>query len=209
MDYVSVASAHTSKLKPKRPKLVINAQCTNYKPVQKVEAFDLKESDFATEILPWLWLGSAKDAFNYDTLKRKNIKYILNATKEVDSPEAEAKGFQYLKLHLEDNSDVPIGEHFDSTHEFIERARKHEQGVLVHCRRGISRSATIVIAYVMKFREVTFENAFEFVKQRRDIINPNLGFVLALESLSSESSSDDEEQCCNERRRQGVLMIAC
>jgi len=46
----------------------------------------------------------------------------------------------------------------------------------VHCAAGVSRSASIVIAYLMKINHWTFENAYSFVKSKRKIIDPNFGF---------------------------------
>jgi len=48
--------------------------------------------------------------------------------------------------------------------------------VLVHCTLGASRSATIVIAFLMFSRKWTVETAFHFLKERRPVINPNKGF---------------------------------
>eukprot|EP00668_Euglena_longa_P043523 GGOE01057944.1.p2 GENE.GGOE01057944.1~~GGOE01057944.1.p2 ORF type:complete len:149 (-),score=25.88 GGOE01057944.1:524-970(-) len=138
----------------------------------------------------------------------RGVEYILNVGKEVDTPEAEEKGFHYLKLDLEDNADTPIGEYFQQTYMFIEEARAQSHKVLVHCRRGISRSATIVIAYVMRHNQKTFDEAFDYVKRKRDIINPNLGFVLALESISPKDpflESPGEEEAYLERTLDLVL----
>lgn len=49
--------------------------------------------------------------------------------------------------------------------------------VLVHCQAGISRSATICLAYLIWSRRVRLEEAFDFVKERRGVISPNLGFM--------------------------------
>lgn len=144
---------------------------------------------FATEIFPWLYLGNARDAADFPALVERDIKYILNISKE-DSPggSPETNGYRYMKLSLDDNSEVPIGDYFEVSHQFIEDARKNNSKVLVHCRKGVSRSATIVIAYVMKHKYQGFEDAFDYVKKKRSIINPNLGFVLALEALESLQS---------------------
>jgi predicted protein tyrosine phosphatase len=193
----------------KRPTLCLkSAQCSHHRPVRRIghcELLDVAPREgFATEILPWLYLGDAQDAVNHDALRQKGICFILNATKEVDTPEAEEEGFQYLKLDLEDHADEPIAEHFERAFAFIELARRRSAAVLVHCRRGISRSATLVIAYVMRYSRKTFEEAFDFVKQRREIINPNLGFVLALESFNARRAVSDpppaEERDCYVQR---------
>ena len=52
--------------------------------------------------------------------------------------------------------------------------------VLVNCMAGISRSATIVIAYLMTKQNLTFQEAFNFVKSKRSIINPNESFITQL-----------------------------
>lgn len=49
--------------------------------------------------------------------------------------------------------------------------------VLVHCQAGISRSATICLAYLMHTQRVKLDEAFNFVKQRRQVISPNLAFM--------------------------------
>ena len=49
--------------------------------------------------------------------------------------------------------------------------------ILVHCQAGISRSATICLAYLIHARRVRLDEAFDFVKRRRQVISPNLAFM--------------------------------
>eukprot|EP01012_Entosiphon_sulcatum_P037779 TRINITY_DN4866_c0_g2_i1.p1 TRINITY_DN4866_c0_g2~~TRINITY_DN4866_c0_g2_i1.p1 ORF type:complete len:214 (-),score=34.63 TRINITY_DN4866_c0_g2_i1:255-896(-) len=179
-------------VKQRRPNLSINTQqCTLHRqPVQRLGPVEPSDSyhseDFATEIIPnFLYLGNAWDATNFDLLQKKGIAYIVNTARECDSPDAAQHGIKYLKFDLDDHSDAPISRCFQDAFRFIDEAQREKKGVLVHCHRGISRSATIVIAYLMARNCMSFEESFEFVKRKRDIINPNLGFVLALESFNS------------------------
>lgn len=58
-----------------------------------------------------------------------------------------------------------------------EEAYQSGRGVLVHCQAGVSRSATIVIAYLMKHTLMTMTDAYKYVRSRRPVVSPNLNFM--------------------------------
>ncbi|XP_068968629.1 dual specificity protein phosphatase MPK-4 isoform X2 [Bombus flavifrons] len=70
--------------------------------------------------------------------------------------------------------------HFEDSYEFIDHSLQQDEKILVHCYFGISRSATIVIAYLMKKYKKSFYDAFEAVKEKRRFVGPNAGFLAQL-----------------------------
>lgn len=93
---------------------------------------------------------------------------------------------EYLFVFIEDHEDEPIHTEFKDCIDFINRI---DGPVLVHCMAGISRSATIVIAYLMKERGMDYADAYNYVKERRRIINPNSGFKIQLRQFELELNS--------------------
>ena len=71
---------------------------------------------------------------------------------------------------------------------FIDQAQKSGGKVLVHCRVGVSRSASIVIAYLMKCLQLDLSSAYLLTRSRRlnILIQPSLPFFLCLHSFEAE-----------------------
>lgn len=80
-------------------------------------------------------------------------------------------------IDLDDDRTEPIGDYFDRTYNFINRHLEQGYNVYVHCVAGMSRSSTIVVAFLMKKFGMSVEEALSFVKDRRPIIRPNNGFL--------------------------------
>ena len=64
--------------------------------------------------------------------------------------------------------------------EFLDAARSAGGKVLVHCVQGVSRSVSVVIAYLIFKEKMNYDEAYEFVKSHRGIASPNIGFVIQL-----------------------------
>lgn len=138
----------------------------------------------------FLFISNAYSAANLEHLINFNITHIINLSecsnfwedqnnisKELKSNNIFYKSPIYLKIHINDTEDAPLEQYIDVSISFIKKASKNPNNkVLVHCGAGISRSASIVIAYLMVVQKISFDIAFEKVKSSRPVICPNLGF---------------------------------
>lgn len=136
------------------------------------------------EILPFLYLGSAYHAARRDMLDALGITALLNVSS--DCPNHFEGHYQYKCIPVEDSHKADISSWFMVAIEYIDAVKDCRGRVLVHCQAGISRSATICLAYLMMKKRVRLEEAFEFVKQRRSIISPNFSFMGQLLQFESQ-----------------------
>jgi len=92
-----------------------------------------------------------------------------------------------------DLPDTDIVSHFDECFAFIDTARDTGGRVLVHCMAGVSRSASIVIGYLMKVKDMDFVTAFNHVKAKRPTIRPNDGFMHQLQNYGCQLKQPKEK----------------
>jgi hypothetical protein len=139
------------------------------------------EQDSRHDIIPEIdkitdkiFLGNYEAAKSKDILKNKGITHIITVGMEMD-PMFE-DDFEYLLIRARDSEDEKIFQHFYECFEFIEKSGK----TFIHCREGISRSATITIAYLMWKYEMSLREGLKLVMKKRRKINPNNGFLKQL-----------------------------
>ena len=93
---------------------------------------------------------------------------------------------EHLKIDVEDLPTADLEPHFPTACDFIHACLKANGRVLVHCNMGISRSASIVIAYLCKANGTLMKEARDFVKGKRAQIDPNVGFLMQLEEWDEQ-----------------------
>ncbi|XP_070820584.1 protein phosphatase Slingshot homolog 1 isoform X2 [Chaetodon trifascialis] len=138
----------------------------------------LGQMDKATLIFDHVYLGSEWNASNLEELQETGVGYILNVTREIDNFFPGTFSYHNIRVYDEDATDLLA--HWNETYNFIVKAKKNHSKCLVHCKMGVSRSASTVIAYAMKEYGWSLEKAYNFVKQKRSITRPNPGFMRQL-----------------------------
>ena len=129
------------------------------------------------KITDFLFLSSCT-AVQPGPLREHNITTIINATMEL--PDLSEEGIETLRIMVADHPGEDLAKYFDHSSDFIERKRCEGGRVLVHCMAGVSRSASLCIAYLMKYGQMTLRDAYHHVKARRSVIRPNSGFFKQL-----------------------------
>ncbi len=81
-----------------------------------------------------------------------------------------------------------------------------EGGCLVHCQAGVSRSASFIIAFVMKRIKCSLEQAYTFVKQRRPMVFPNFGFQHQLKKLEIQIGLISPQEYAEQVKGKTVLV---
>jgi len=130
-------------------------------------------------ILPNLFLGSV--CRDKDALLTNNITHILTVSNEF--PPAFPDAFTYMIINAFDSPATNLVDTFHQATEFIDSGRK-KGSVFVHCAAGISRSPTIVAAYLLVQAHVaTPTEAIAFLQTKRSFVSPNSGFMEQLNAF--------------------------
>uniref|UniRef100_A0A8C0HLX5 Protein phosphatase Slingshot homolog 1 n=1 Tax=Buteo japonicus TaxID=224669 RepID=A0A8C0HLX5_9AVES len=127
-----------------------------------------------------------------------SIDYILNVTREIDNFFPGLFAYHNIRVYDEETTDLLA--HWNEAYHFINKAKKNHSKCLVHCKMGVSRSASTVIAYAMKEFGWSLEKAYNYVKQKRSIARPNAGFMRQL--LEYEGILDASKQRHNKLWKQ-------
>ncbi|KAJ3126491.1 Dual specificity protein phosphatase 1 [Nowakowskiella sp. JEL0407] len=136
----------------------------------------------ASEIVPGLFIGSRFDALNENFIHEANITHIINMTLEV--PCKFPDRIQYTQNPIPDIDSAGLLINLETLINLIDTvlesrststSEKHP-AILVHCAMGISRSASVVIAWRMRKEKENFTQAFKFVHSKREFVCPNNGF---------------------------------
>jgi len=97
----------------------------------------------------FLYHGNLKHAMNKTLLEQLNIEYIINIS-EYSLGEEIANQCHVLWISLEDDTYTDIDRHFQTTNEFLQSCKNKNKKVLVNCQMGVSRSSSIILAYLLK-----------------------------------------------------------
>jgi protein tyrosine/serine phosphatase len=130
--------------------------------------------DDPTYIINNIYIGSAYNAANYNKLKELNIKYIINVTNEITNYYPDE--FEYLQIKLYDDNKKSILKYLKKAYEFMNE--KKDGNILVHCFMGASRSASVVIYYLMNTlrydndENYSFDDCLKYLKEKRLVVNP-------------------------------------
>ncbi|RNF08842.1 dual-specificity protein phosphatase [Trypanosoma rangeli] len=175
-------------------------------PAKRMSSFSSWGCEPPTKILDFIFIGGVRDATNAEFLRRENVVTILNVSREeywsVD------RGIVIHPFVVDDTSDANIQQFFRSTYMLLEQTRKAyydaSKGgtgvgprVLVHCQRGKSRSATIVLAYLIRRNGWTVAEALQYVTRRRPSVEPNLGFIDALRAYQESMDVEERTRRCS------------
>ena len=156
-----------------------------------------------------LYLGNIKTAKNENFFKEKKVKFCLSVLQKKLSyfDHMSLKEINQKTISAYDIPSFQIYPFLNEAADFIEKSL-NESNVLVHCGSGISRSTTCVIAFFIKYKNMTMEQAWELVKTKRSIVHPNRGFQKQLklfeDFLKKNKVNDKKEVNDGFNKNQGV-----
>jgi predicted protein tyrosine phosphatase len=152
------------------------------------------------EVRPRLWLGSVEAAADHSLLAAHSIQHLVTCGRflaERTPLPADGAVTRVVSLEIDDLDEVDVLEHVPPTSDVLcellgtESRPGSSTGVLVHCSAGRSRSASVVIAYLMREEGLSYEQAYASVVKARPIVQPNTGFSHQLEWYGSAGCPRD------------------
>ncbi|RWR76489.1 dual specificity protein phosphatase PHS1 [Cinnamomum micranthum f. kanehirae] len=143
---------------------------------------DAANTERPSSVTAYLFIGGALAAKSVYTLQHLGITHILclcaNEIGQSDSQHPDL--FEYRNFSICDDDNAKISDIFEEASDFIENVETSGKKVLVHCFEGRSRSATVVLAYLMLRKNFTLLEAWTRLKRVHRRAQPNDGFAKIL-----------------------------
>ncbi|XP_054422366.1 dual specificity protein phosphatase 21 [Pteronotus mesoamericanus] len=127
-----------------------------------------------SQITRSLYISNAVTANNRLMLSSHHITTVINVSEEVVNTYFE--DIQYLKVPVADSPSARLYDFFDPIADHIHSVEMKQGRTLLHCAAGVSRSAAVCMAFLMKYHTMSLLDAHEWTKLCRPIIRPNNGF---------------------------------
>lgn len=141
------------------------------------------------EVCTGVYISDFASACNVEELKKNGITHIVTAIKGVGKMYPD--DFEYYEVDIVDRNYSNISDYFDACSDFIDKAVNDEKKVLIHCKCGVSRSTTLIAAYLIKKKNYSTDGALEMIKKCRKCANPNEGFIQQLRDYESDIKKKD------------------
>jgi len=144
-----------------------------------------------------LYVGPQNAAAARESLEQAGIAAIVNCTPRFP---CHFSDMAYCQVAIHDEAGADILNYIHSATLFVHTFLSKGSSVLVHCERGVSRSATIAIAYLMRYHHpniMSLEAAYTHVKSRRPPVQPNPGFwrqLVLYEKLLVKQQGDTQSE---------------
>ena len=150
-------------------------------------------SDFS-EVIPNIFIGNAAAARDPKFFNQHKISHVINVTeKEPNHFEQKIDDLRqskvvYLHLPVSDKCSSTLSAYFAQTNAFIKDCLSSEtNALLIHCKCGVSRSSTVLLAFLVQVRGMTLSDALNLVRKKRRRIRPNIGFFLQLLKVEKDT----------------------
>lgn len=127
-----------------------------------------------------------------DPLKGGGVTHVLSALDFDVRDSKQLRDYKHLIIQVDDDANEDLLTRFQETNAFIDAGLQNDGGVFVHCAMGVSRSATIICAYLMWKHRISREDALKWLREGRPRATPNKGFMEQLDMYEAMLHAETE-----------------
>uniref|UniRef100_A0A8D0GUW6 Dual specificity protein phosphatase 22-A-like n=1 Tax=Sphenodon punctatus TaxID=8508 RepID=A0A8D0GUW6_SPHPU len=138
----------------------------------------------SSQVVEGLYLGNIRDSEDRENLAKHGVTHILSVH---NNAKPVLEDMTYFCISASDSSSQNLIQHFKECIKFIHEFRLHGGGCLIHCLAGVSRSTTVLVAYLMTVTNFGWEECLAATKGVRSYVSPNFGFQQQLQEYEMTS----------------------
>lgn len=182
------AAANFCAQTPVKPEVPPHIMRENKARLEQLLSIRRLVDDHPVQVLPFLFLGSYKHAKNAQLMRKLAITHICNVAAGDCQPSSDMDpAINYCGIDAEDSKSYQLLEmNWEEVYRFVESCRLTNGRVLLHCRAGVNRSATLAIAYMMTLGQCPLLQVVREVFEKRPSILTNTGFQEQLVTFAHE-----------------------